>query len=235
MNLIRNISFNLFLLFWVALYTIAAMPILLMPLSVIVVFSSFAVKVVLFMLDLLCGITYEIRGRENIPDEPFIIASQHQSPLETFILMVLFKQTVFILKKELFWLPFVGLHFFALKMIFIDRKGGTSVIRNMIKAAKLRLDEGRTIVIFPEGTRVAVGQKKKYKSGVATLYTNLSISVLPIALNTGLFWPKNIMSLKRSSGKAIIEILPPIHSGLAKEDFLALLQSSVEEKSILLT
>ncbi|WP_339048711.1 lysophospholipid acyltransferase family protein [Candidatus Mesenet endosymbiont of Phosphuga atrata] len=235
MNLIRNISFNLFLVVWAALYTIAALPILLMPLPVIIVFSSFAVRIVLLMLKLICGITYEVRGKENIPDRSFIVASKHQSPLETFILMVLFKRTVFILKKELLWLPFIGLHFFALKMIFIDRKGGSSVIHNMTKTTKLRLKEGRTVVIFPEGTRVAIGQKREYKSGIAFLYSNLSVPVLPIALNTGLFWPRNIMSLQRNCGKVIVEILPPIYPGLTKKDFLTLLQNSIEERSILLT
>lgn len=231
----RSLIFNLFLIVWAIFYTVISMPILLMPLPIIITFSVFAVKVVLFMLKLICGIAYEVEGKENIPNGPFIIASKHQSPLETFILMVLFKRTVFILKKELLWLPLVGLHFFALKMIFVDRRGGSSVVRNMTKATELRLKEGRTVVIFPEGTRVAIGQKREYKSGIAFLYSSLSAPVLPIALNTGLFWPRNVMSLQKNCGKAVIEILPPIYPGLAREDFLNLLQNSIEEKSKLLT
>lgn len=229
--LIKNLIFNFFLVIWAIFYTVISMPILLMPLPIVITFSSFAVKIVLLMLKLICGITYEIKGKENIPNGPFIVASKHQSPLETFILMVLFKRTVFILKKELLWLPFIGLHFFALKMIFIDRRGGSSVVRNMTKTTKLRLKEGRTVVIFPEGTRVAIGQKREYKSGIAFLYSSLSVPVLPIALNTGLFWPRNIMSLQRNCGKAIVEILPPIYPGLTKKDFLALLQNSIEERN----
>nr|WP_237342948.1 lysophospholipid acyltransferase family protein [Wolbachia endosymbiont of Folsomia candida] len=168
---------------------------------------------------------------ENIPKQPFIIASKHQSPFETFIFILLFKGAVFVLKRELKWIPFIGLHLMALKMIFINRSDGISSIRHIIKLAKMRIKENRSIIIFPEGTRTTAKQNTKYQSGIAALYSVLSVPVLPVALNTGLFWPKNILSLSKNSGKAIIEILPPIYPGLNKDDFLQTLEKTIEEKS----
>ncbi|MGL9718164.1 MAG: lysophospholipid acyltransferase family protein [Wolbachia sp.] len=183
------------------------------------------------MLRLLCGVEYEIRGMENIPKQPFIIASKHQSPFETFIFILLFKNAVFILKRELKWIPFIGLHLMALGMIFINRSDGISSIRYVVKSAKVRTKENRSIIIFPEGTRTAVKQKTKYRPGVAALYKGLSVPILPVALNTGLFWPKSILSIRKNPGKAIIEILPPIYPGLSKDEFLKNLEKTIEEKS----
>ncbi|QKX02345.1 lysophospholipid acyltransferase family protein [Wolbachia endosymbiont of Dirofilaria (Dirofilaria) immitis] len=183
------------------------------------------------MLRLLCGIEYEIRGVENIPKQPFIVASKHQSPFETFIFILLFRNAVFVLKRELKWIPFVGLHLVVLGMIFINRLDGISSIRHIVKLAKVRVKENRSIIIFPEGTRTLAKQKVKYQSGVAALYSILSVPVLPVALNTGLFWPKSILSVKKNPGKAIIEILPSIYPGLSRGEFLKKLEKNIEEKS----
>nr|WP_223158755.1 lysophospholipid acyltransferase family protein [Wolbachia endosymbiont of Pentalonia nigronervosa] len=216
---------------WEVLYTLVALPIIFFPSYIITFFLVYAVKVTLFFLYLLCGIKYEVKGVENIPKQPFIIASKHQSPFETFIFIILFKGAVFILKQELKWIPFIGLHLMALKMIFINRSDGVSSLRNTIRLAKTRIRENRSIIIFPEGTRTTAKYGVKYQPGVAALYSALSVPVLPIALNTGLFWPKSILSLKRNPGKAVIEILPPIYPGLNKNDFLQNLEKIIEERS----
>ncbi len=228
---ISGLLFNFFLILWEVFYTFITLPVLFFPARVITIFLSFSVRVVLLMLRLLCGVKYEVRGMENIPKQPFIIASKHQSPFETFIFILLFKGAVFVLKRELKWIPFIGLHLMALKMIFINRSDGISSIRHIIKLAKMRIKENRSIIIFPEGTRTTAKQNTKYQSGIAALYSVLSVPVLPVALNTGLFWPKNILSLSKNSGKAIIEILPPIYPGLNKDDFLQTLEKTIEEKS----
>ncbi|APR99136.1 lysophospholipid acyltransferase family protein [Wolbachia endosymbiont of Folsomia candida] len=229
--MISGLLFNFFLILWEVFYTFITLPVLFFPARVITIFLSFSVRVVLLMLRLLCGVKYEVRGMENIPKQPFIIASKHQSPFETFIFILLFKGAVFVLKRELKWIPFIGLHLMALKMIFINRSDGISSIRHIIKLAKMRIKENRSIIIFPEGTRTTAKQNTKYQSGIAALYSVLSVPVLPVALNTGLFWPKNILSLSKNSGKAIIEILPPIYPGLNKDDFLQTLEKTIEEKS----
>lgn len=229
--MISGLLFNLFFILWEVFYTFIALPILLLPVRIVTIFSIYSVKVVLLMLRLLCRIEYEIRGRENIPQQPFIVASKHQSPLETFIFMLLFREVAFILKNELKWLPFAGLHFIALKMIFINRLDGVKSIRHIVKSAKMRMKENRSVIIFPEGTRTTINQNIKYQSGIAALYSTLSVPVLPVALNTGLFWPKSILSLRKNPGTAIIEILPPIYPGLNKNEFLQSLQKIIEERS----
>jgi 1-acyl-sn-glycerol-3-phosphate acyltransferase len=130
------------------------------------------------MLRLLCGIKYEVRGMENIPKQPFIIASKHQSPFETFIFILLFRKAVFILKRELKWIPFIGLHLIALKMIFINRSDGISSILHIMKLAKMRIKENRRIIIFPEGTRTTINQNIKYQLGIATYYLFLCYRLL---------------------------------------------------------
>ncbi|NSM56640.1 1-acyl-sn-glycerol-3-phosphate acyltransferase [Wolbachia endosymbiont of Atemnus politus] len=229
--MILGLLFNLFLILWEVFYTLIALPVIFFPVRVVTIFSVYSVKVLLFMLRLLCKIEYEVRGGENIPKQPFVVASKHQSPLETFIFMLLFREVAFILKRELKWVPFAGLHFMALRMIFINRSDGVSSIHHIIELTRMRIKENRTVIIFPEGTRTAVKQKTKYKPGVAALYKVLSVPVLPVALNTGLFWPKSILSIRKNSGKAIIKILPPIYPGLSKDKFLENLEKTIEEKS----
>ncbi|WP_408647435.1 lysophospholipid acyltransferase family protein [Wolbachia endosymbiont of Pentidionis agamae] len=230
--MILNLLFNLFLVLWSITYSFITIPIIFLPYYFISTTLNISVRVALFMLYFLCGIKYEVIGIENIPKEKsFIIASKHQSTLETFIFLLLFKGSVFILKKELKWIPFLGLHLMALKMIFIDRKSGVGSIRTILKLAKMRIQENKNVIIFPEGTRVKVGKNAKYKAGIATLYHNLSVPVLPVALNTGLFWPGGIFSLKKRRGSATIEILPQINPGLSKGDFLEKLRNVIEERS----
>ncbi|GFY65481.1 1-acyl-sn-glycerol-3-phosphate acyltransferase family protein [Trichonephila inaurata madagascariensis] len=120
-------------------------------------------------------------------------------------------------------------------MIFINRSDGISSIRHIIKLAKMRIKENRSIIIFPEGTRTTINQNIKYQPGIAALYSVLSVPVLPVALNTGLFWPKSILSLRKNPGKAVIEILPPIYPGLNKNEFLQSLEKIIEERSSRLT
>lgn len=228
---ILNLLFNLFLVLWEVLYTLVALPIIFFPSYIVTFFLVYAVKATLFFLYLLCGIKYEVKGVENIPKQPFIVASKHQSSFETLIFVTLFKGAVFVLKQELKWIPFIGLHIMALKMIFISRSDRVNSLRNAIRLAKTHIRKNRSIIIFPEGMRTTVGHSEKYKTGVAALYSALSVPVLPIALNTGLFWPKSILSLRRTPGKAVIEILPPIYPGFNRNDFLQNLEKIIEERS----
>lgn len=222
--------FNIFLVLWEVCYTFITLPVILFPACIISIFLVFSIRVVLFMLRLLCGVGYKIEGMQNIPNQPFIIASKHQSPFETFIFILLFQKAVFILKRELKWIPFVGLHLMALKMIFIDRSNSIGSIRYIIKSAKVHIKNNRNIIIFPEGMRTTGKQKVKYQPGIAALYSALSIPVLPVTLNTGLFWPKSILSLRRKPGKATIKILPPIYPGLNKDELLQKLEKVIERK-----
>lgn len=175
------------------------------------------------------GLNYRVEGRENLPPPPYIIASKHQSAWETVAMSHIFPESVFILKKELKYIPLFNLYFWRLKSIAIDRSLGKLAIAPMIKDAKFHRDAKRCIVIYPEGTRSAVGQSGRYKSGVAALYEGLGIPVVPVALDSGVFWPRR--SFLKHSGTITVSILPAINPGLTKEALIKTLQGAIEKRS----
>ena len=186
----------------------------------------------LFLLKIIHGITYKIEGQENIPrNSLFIIAAKHQSPFETFLLSFLFPQSVFILKRELLYIPLIGMYFWKAGMIFIDRNKTVKAARSMIALARKQLDQQKIIIIFPEGTRTAINQSIPYKGGIALLYKTFSLPIVPVALNSGLFWPRGILAAKRS-GQITIRFLPPIiQRDLNKQEFMTRLQQVIELNS----
>jgi len=161
-----------------------------------------------------------------IPEGPVIIASKHQSVWETLFFPHQLKGSIIILKRELFWLPFFGWYAKKYGAIGIKRSGGASTIRKLIKDARLPVSTGRSIVIFPEGTRTQPGKIGVYHSGVAALYKDLKIPVVPVALNSGLYWPRR--KLIRRAGVITLRFLPPIPPGLPRREFMNRLQSDIE-------
>jgi 1-acyl-sn-glycerol-3-phosphate acyltransferase len=178
------------------------------------------------MLRLVCGIKVEYRGIEKIPEGALLVASKHQSLWETFALLQLFSDPAFILKRELQWIPFFGWYAMKAGMIPVDRGRRGQALSDMTERARAELGQGRQIVIFPEGTRRAPGAEPRYKFGIAQLYGETGMPCLPIALNSGLFWPRR--SFMRYPGTIVAEILDPIAPGLSKEAFAARLQQDVE-------
>jgi len=186
----------------------------------------------LWMLEKLCGITYEIRGRENLPKEPCIIACKHQSMWETIVMHLVVRHPVYVYKKELEKIPFYGWYLKVMSGIKLDRKGGASALKGMIKQSKYYLQQGQTIAIFPQGTRVPVGgsvEKYPYQAGIAALYLACNVKVAPAALNSGIYWPKH--KIKKHPGKIILEFLPAIEPGLKKDEFLKRLEEVTEKRS----
>jgi len=180
-----------------------------------------------FLLRVVCGIKIEITGLENLPKKNgYIVASKHQSALETVIFHMLIPHSIYVMKKSLFYLPVAGLYFWKTGCILIDRSKGTSAMRLMLDKAQERISKGYNIIIFPEGTRTAPGSEPKYNPGVALLYERCQVPVIPAALNTGYFWPKN--SFKRFPGVVRFSFLPPIEQGLERRAFLAELEKQVE-------
>lgn len=182
-----------------------------------------------FLLKIILGTRAEIRGIENIPEGPLLIASKHQSAWETFALLPLFSDPAFILKRELMAIPVFGWFAARTRMIPVDRKGGSSAMKAMTRRAQADMAEGRQILIFPEGTRRAAGAPPDYKFGVAHLYSSLGVPCLPIALNSGLYWPRRTI-LKRS-GTILVEILPALPPGLPRRQFMGRLQADIEAAS----
>jgi len=181
----------------------------------------------LWLLRVVCGITVEWRGREKIPKGACIVACKHQSAWETFALFALFDDPTFILKRELMWLPLFGWLARKARMIPIDRGARVAALARMTAFARQEIARSRQIVIFPEGTRRPPDAEPRYMSGVAFLYSETSLPCVPVALNSGLFWPRR--SFLRFPGTVVAEVLDPIPPGLDRQTFNRRLQSALEE------
>ncbi len=145
----------------------------------------------LWALKIICGLDYEVEGLENIPDEGFIIMSKHSSTWETAALQRFFGPLVWVVKRELTWIPLFGWALWAIDAIALNRGTGRKAIQQLVAESRQRMDEGRTLVLFPEGTRVMPGQHKPFKLGGAIVAQQTGYSILPIAHNAGEFWPRH--------------------------------------------
>ncbi|MFN4282925.1 MAG: lysophospholipid acyltransferase family protein [Alphaproteobacteria bacterium] len=182
---------------------------------------------ILWLLKILVGLDFEVRGRAHLPAGPCLIAAKHQSAWDTLMLPVLLGDPVVILKRELFWIPFYGWYARRAGMVAIDRKGGAKALRAMLRAAKERtVEDGRSLVIFPQGTRTAPGVSAPYQPGVAALYGELDLPCVPLALNSGLFWGRRAFT--KRAGRIVVEFLPALPPGLPKREFLAQLEAAIE-------
>lgn len=229
MRALTSFAYNVFFYLMISLWMIAASPLLLMPARflwrVFYAWGRFNVAA----LALIAGTKLEVRGRENLPDGAALIVAKHQSAFETISLFHFFRRPTYILKRELMRLPVFGWFITKMDMIPIDRKGGSKALRAMVDKARSVLDDGRHIIIFPEGTRRVPGAPPAYKHGVAHLYRELGVPVIPVALNSGLFWPRK--SFWRHPGTIVVEFLPAIEPGLDNETFFKRLVSTIETQS----
>ncbi|MFN4008656.1 MAG: lysophospholipid acyltransferase family protein [Pannonibacter sp.] len=189
----------------------------------------FWAKAHLFFLRWIAGVRFEVRGLENIPQGGFIVASKHQSVWETFALIPYFPDPTYILKRELRWIPIFGWYTAKMKQIPINRGKRAAALAAMMEAAKEAISEGRQILIFPEGTRRAAGAEPGYKFGISHLYRELDCPVLPVALNAGLFWPRQSFFIY--PGTVIMEFLPVIEAGLPADVFFGQLVDTIETAS----
>ena len=180
----------------------------------------------MWWMRVICGTRVEVRGRENLPDGAALIASKHQSAWDTFGLIPLTRDPAMIMKQELLSLPLYGWFSRKFEMIPVRREIGPAALRQMAREAVNRAAQGRDIVIFPEGTRRAPGAPPDYKPGVILLYQALGIPCVPVALNSGYFWPRH--TIMRRSGTIVVEFLPAIPPGLPRAEFMALLQDRIE-------
>ncbi len=181
---------------------------------------------VLFLARRICGIRAQVEGAEHIPEGAAIFALKHQSAWETFFLWHLLASPVFILKKELLGIPVFGYYLGRTPIIAIDRNNPKQALKDLKEQAVTHLRAGRQVVIFPEGTRLPPGTRGKYRSGVATLYAESGMPVIPGVLDAGQYWPK-WPGVKRS-GTITLRFLPPIAPGMEREAFLALLEEQME-------
>lgn len=178
----------------------------------------------------LCGIRYQVRGMENLPDQPVILLCKHQSAWETiFLLCKMPRPLIFVLKKELLYLPFFGWALALLRMIPIDRSSGRDAFAQVVVHGRKRLADGQWVIMFPEGTRTAVGGQGKYKGGGARLAVETDTVVVPIACNSGECWPKN--SFSKKPGLITVSIGPPISpQGKSAGELMQLVENWIESE-----
>ena len=224
----RSILFYLLLGIWTIFMGIACLPYFILPFAYLRQPVNIWISGIFLLLKNICKITHELQGKENIPLHSVLIASKHQSAFETFALFYYLPKAIFIHKKHLFWIPIFGQYLKKINMISIDRKKGASSMRLMLKKTKEKTKLGFSIIIFPEGTRKKPGDKPDYKSGFVGMYKQINKGVLPVALNSGNFWPKDIF-IKKSGHITInfLEIIPP---GLEKNKILTKLETAIENK-----
>ena len=228
--MIKSILFYFFLYIWTIFLGIIFVPFLFLKKEKLYKPAYLWIKGILFLLRIMCNITYKVQGNNNIPNSNgLIIASKHQSAFETLLLFSMFQKAIFIHKYELFFIPIFGLYLKKISMVAINRLGKSSALKKMINDSKKKISEDHSLIIFPEGTRKIPGEKPDYKPGVAGIYKELNCDVLPVALNSGLYWPKNSFAIK--PGEIIIEFLPIIKKGLDKKDFIEKLEKIIENKT----
>jgi 1-acyl-sn-glycerol-3-phosphate acyltransferase len=227
--LLRSLIFNVLFYVTTTLFVVLGSPLLFGPRHLAMAALAFHAKVELFLLKWIVGTGLEVRGHEKLPEGPCLVAAKHQSAWETFALIPLFRDPAYLMKRELFWIPFHGWFSHKFQMIPVDRDKGPAALRRMLREAKKRVSDGREIIIFPEGTRRAPGAPPAYKTGVVLLYEALGVPCVPVALNSGVFWPRR--SLMRCPGTVVVEFLDPLPPGLPKDVFLHRLQEAIETAS----
>jgi 1-acyl-sn-glycerol-3-phosphate acyltransferase len=226
MILVRSLVFNVLFYLALALYLIAAIPTFFMPRGAMLAMVHAWARTSLFLLRVVCGIEVDFQGLEKIPPGALIVASKHQSLWETFALIALFPDPAYIMKRELMWIPMFGWAAWKTRMIAVDRGARSAALATMNERAKTEIRKGRQLIIFPEGTRRPPGAEPKYKFGVAHLYSEIGVPCLPVALNSGLFWPRR--SIMRYPGTVRVILCDPIAPGMDRQDFLARLENEIE-------
>ena len=224
--LLRSALFNIALYVNFLVQGIIFSPVLLLPERYVWPIARFWVRSCLSLHRTICGIDDEIRGRENIPKGGFIVASKHQSAWETLRLIELFPRPTFILKRELLWVPLFGWYLKRVGMIGINRGKRSAALEKMTVDARRAMAEGRQIIIFPEGTRRPPLAPPEYRYGVARLYRDLNVPCLPIALNSGLYWPRRAFTHRR--GTILLACLPPIPPERDPDSFFKELTTMLE-------
>jgi 1-acyl-sn-glycerol-3-phosphate acyltransferase len=230
--MLRSILFNVLNLIWGTVMHIICVPLLFGRRRSVQVAGGIWIEGTLFLLKHVVGIDHRVVGAENLPGIPAIYAVKHQSAWETLFLSRYLDYPAFVLKKELLSIPLFGWFMQKTGMIAVDRKAGASALRGMARQAAETLESGRSILIFPEGTRVAPGQSRPYQPGVAALYTQLKVPVVPVALNSGLYWGRR--AFIKQPGTIVVEILPPIPPGLDRKALMKELETRIETATMAL-
>ncbi|MBS0362547.1 MAG: 1-acyl-sn-glycerol-3-phosphate acyltransferase [Proteobacteria bacterium] len=228
MTALRSFLYVAAFYLWTAVVAVVCTPILLAPASWTLAMFHVWGKGVTGLLAI-CGIRVEVRGREHIPTGAALVAPKHQCMLDVFAQFTWLPASVFVMKKELNWIPWFGWYAAKVGAIDIDRGAGASALKKMVREAKALFAKGRQVVIFPEGHRGEPGVAGDYKPGVAALYRELDVPVIPVATNSGVHWPAH--GFIRKPGVIVFEYLEPIPPGLKRAEFMRILEERIETAS----
>ena len=229
MTTLRSLLFNLLFALWTAFIFIVSLPTLVMPLAAAWWMGGLWVRGALLLLRVTVGLGHRVHGAEHRGAGPAIYAAKHQSAWDTLVFPLLLDKPAYVLKQELIRVPLFGAYLKQCGMIPVDRQGGGSALKQMLRAARAAVVQGRSILIYPEGTRTPPGERRPYQPGVAALYGDLGIPVVPVVLNSGLFWGRR--AFHKRPGTITIEFLPPIAPGLPRREFMQELQNRMEGAS----
>jgi 1-acyl-sn-glycerol-3-phosphate acyltransferase len=227
MTFIRSALFNLWFYLFTAVCSIFGALIGLVSLPALKCTEHFWARINLLALRLICGIKVKVIGRENLPEGPALIASQHQSAFDTFVWLNLIPRGSYVLKQELCRIPVFGQLLPKLGHIPVDRDAGASALRSLLKDGAAALDRGSQLVIFPEGTRVAAGQRGELQPGVAALAMSTGAAVVPVATDSGYCWGRN--AFVKRAGTIHLVIQPPLPQGLRRPAMMTALQESWDQ------
>jgi len=226
MIFLRSLLFNVAFHGWMVVACLTLSWTVLLPRPGMMAAIRWFLGTLAFLERVILGLRYEVRGRQNLPDGPFLVAAKHQSAWETTKLLLLFDDPAIVLKRELTKVPVWGLFARKAELIPVDRGARGRAVASLLEGARKVVAKGRPIVIFPQGTRTAPGVYHNYRIGVGVLYDQLHLPIVPMALNSGLFWPRRAF-IKRP-GTIVVEFLPPIQPGLQRFEAMIELETRLE-------
>lgn len=229
MTILRSLLFNAFFLGGTAVVVLLGVPLLAFPPRVLTGFIRFWACMMIGALRVICGIRLEVMGMENLPPGGSIIAAKHQSAFDTMVWLKLVPNSVYVLKKELLDIPFWGWLARHCGHLSVDRQAGAAALRTLVRETKARLAEGRPVVIFPEGTRTAPGERGTYQPGVAAMAAASGAPVVPVATDSGRHWGRR--AFRKSPGVIHVSVLPPLQVGLPRAALMAALEDAIERET----
>jgi 1-acyl-sn-glycerol-3-phosphate acyltransferase len=218
--------FNIAFVAWTAALGVLGLPLLLAPRRTAMRFGRLWSRGVLWLLRAIVGLDHGVVGQDRLPAGGCIVAMKHQSAWDAIALPVVLTDPAAVVKRELLMVPFYGWYMARAGSIAIDRKAGAAAVRRMLRAARRAAAEGRPIVIFPQGPRVAPSAELPYQPGVYALYQALSLPLVPAAVNSGLFWGRR--SFVKRRGRITLEFLDPIPPGQPRRRLMSELESRIE-------
>jgi 1-acyl-sn-glycerol-3-phosphate acyltransferase len=229
MKAVRSFVFFVCATVWTVCLMVAYLPLVVMPRKATQRGARLWNWGLLALLAVICGLRHRVVGCEHVPAGGAIFASKHQSAWDTLIFHVILDDPIFVLKRELFRVPLVGWYMKKSGAIGIDRSAGFRAIKMMMPEVNRAIARGSQVIVFPEGTRTAPGAHRPYQPGIAGIYTHTDAPLIPVALNSGLFWGRR--SFLKNPGEITLEFLPPMPAGLDRKAFMKELEARIETAS----